>query len=899
MKRRAFIKNTGVAGMLTLITPYSIAGTLNPAKGKIKIFDLQCEYLTDPLGIDVETPRFSWKLSDDLRGQKQTGYQILVASSKSLLNREKADVWDSGSVLSSQSTLVPFAGKKLTSGQDCYWKVRVLDKNKKLSSWSSAARFSVGLLNQHDWMGTWIKHPTAPVEKHIWFRKNVSLKKSPVSAFIYISSIGYHELYVNGKKVDSSVLAPSLTRIDKRATYVTHDITTALHIGINTIAVWYGPGWSRYGGFKAHPALMVQLNAKMTDGETTIISSDQTWRCKVSSSENFGGGHGGEKVIVQNYLPNWNKADLDDSQWEFAAATPVEAVLSSQMIEPSRIIEIIDARNIFGTGPYKIDMGKNFTGWIRVRMRNLSAGDKVIIKIADDPVSIQDFGQQSQYVSNGNPLDTFQNRFNYSGGRYITIEGLKEKPELSDITGYAVGTDLKRVGQFSSSSDLFNKIYEMDLWTFRANTIEGFTDDCPHRERLGYGEVAFATSWGCGLPNYQAGAFYTKVVRDWCDVQDEKGWINHVAPQIIKAGGGPMWSSAPLNISWEFYKTYGDKQILFNAYPAIKSWLEFLKSNVNEGLLSAYNAGSGLQWWLGDWAAPNHRSERGDTPEAVFFNNCVYAMDLQTFVQIARILGKTEDVDLYSKRLEELRKNVQSKFFNPDTNTYLSGQQIQLAFPMLTNITPESLKPAVYANFENEIMQKRPYLDMGSSGLPVLLKYLIENVERNDILFEHLSKTTEPSYGYFISRGETTWPEYWNVDVASKIHTCYTGIASWFIKGLGGIHSDPAQPGYQSFIIKPALAGDLTFANVTTESLYGTIVSHWEKKGDTIEMNVSIPVNSLATVYVPANDVKNVTESGSEVQTTEGVTFLKMEGKYAVFQVQSGNYRFLSKGNLR
>ena len=218
---------------------------------------------------------------------------------------------------------------------------------------------------------------------------------------------------------------------------------------------------------------------------------------------------------------------------------------------------------------------------------------------------------------------------------------------------------------------------------------------------------------------------------------------------------------------------------------------------------------------------------------------------------------------------------------------------------MLTNITPESLKPAVYANFENEIMQKRPYLDMGSSGLPVLLKYLIENVERNDILFEHLSKTTEPSYGYFISRGETTWPEYWNVDVASKIHTCYTGIASWFIKGLGGIRSDPAQPGYQSFIIKPALAGDLTFANVTTESLYGTIVSHWKKKGDTIEMNVSIPVNSLATVYVPANDVKNVTESGSEVQTTEGVTFLKMEGKYAVFQVQSGNYRFLSKGNLR
>ena len=214
---------------------------------------------------------------------------------------------------------------------------------------------------------------------------------------------------------------------------------------------------------------------------------------------------------------------------------------------------------------------------------------------------------------------------------------------------------------------------------------------------------------------------------------------------------------------------------------------------------------------------------------------------------------------------------------------------------MFAGITPDDVKPKVFANFEKEILETRPYLDMGSSGLPVLLKFLIEDVERNDIISEHLSKTTEPGYGYFLTRGETAWPEYWDDTKPSRIHTCYTGIAAWFIKGLGGIREDPNQYGYQSFIIKPALVGDLTFAEANTESLYGTISSRWEKKDGIVQMNIAIPVNSTATVYVPATDAKKVTESGVAIPLAKGVTFLKMEGPCAVFQVQSGTYQFVSK----
>jgi alpha-L-rhamnosidase len=868
---------------------------------------LQCEYLTGPLGIDTVVPRFTWKISDTAgtRGQKQTGYQVQVASRPALLEEGKGDIWDSGRVNSSQSALVPFAGNELASGEDCYWKVRIFDKDKKPSAWSATARFSMGLLHSNDWTGPWIAHPTAPKEQHIWYRKNFSLKEKPVLAFIYVSSVGYHELYVNGQRVDSRVLAPTLTRLDKRVFYVTYDITHVLQTGENCIAIWTGAGWARYDFFRAEPALRVQLNAKLVNGDAVSLASDPSWRCAVSDAADIGGceyrDHGGEQIDARKFDPDWNAVGYDDKGWQNAVAAPVDAVLSAQMVAPSRIVGTIPAQSVSGTGPYLVDLGTNFCGWISVNMKNQAPGDVVTFQVSDNPGTTQAFGQKSVYLCRGGP-ETFQNRFNYTGGRYLTITGLRSKPELSDATGHIIGTDLERTGHFSCSSELFNQIYETDLRTWRANTVEGYTEDCPHRERLGYGEEQFATAWGCGIPNYDAGAFYTKVMRDWGDVQKSDGWINQTAPQINRHYGGPMWSSAPLNIGWEFYKNYGDKQILTDSYATDKAWLDFLAENTANGLLQPYNTdyNNGGNF-LGDWAEPYHAGDRlkgkefGTTREALLFNNCVYAMNLSTFIKIANVLGKPDDASTYGKRLEDLKEKVQASFFDTNQDTYLDSRQMHLAFPMLAGITPAAVRPAVYANFEKEIQETRPYLDMGSSGLPVLLKFLVEEMERNDILYATLSKTTEPGYGYFLSRGETTWPEYWDDNCPSRIHTCYTGIAAWFIKGLGGIREDPARYGYQSFIVKPALAGDLTYAKAQTESLYGTISSDWEKKDGMIYLNVTIPVNSTATVYVPAMDVKKVTESGVPASQADGIVFFGREGTYAVFQAQSGTYHFVSK----
>jgi len=311
----------------------------------------------------------------------------------------------------------------------------------------------------------------------------------------------------------------------------------------------------------------------------------------------------------------------------------------------------------------------------------------------------------------------------------------------------------------------------------------------------------------------------------------------------------------------------------------------------NDGVLTPY---TGASRFLGDWATP-HGSEYGNIPAAKLFNNCVYAHDLNVFVQAARILGKPQVASLYAQRLADLRKHAHAHFFNEESKTYIDGRQLSMAFPLYTGITPDHEREAVFANFVEEITRNKPYLDTGSPGLPILLKYIIEDVERPDLLFPSLVRTEQPGYGYFLEQGETTWPEYWqNVGHDSKIHTCYTSIAGYFVKGIGGILPDPEKYGMKQFIIKPHLLGDLTFARTTSGSMYGSIKSHWSRSGSTGDFHIEIPVNTVAEVTIPARDVSDVLERGHPASGTEGVTVIEQDGNHVVLQVDSGVYDFSS-----
>jgi alpha-L-rhamnosidase len=438
---------------------------------------------------------------------------------------------------------------------------------------------------------------------------------------------------------------------------------------------------------------------------------------------------------------------------------------------------------------------------------------------------------------------------------------------------------------------MFNRIYELDRWTYEMCNTEGVTVDCPNRERLGYGpEGAYQTAWGLGLPCFASGAYYMKNVRDWNDVQQPDGRINYVAPQISIMAGSSLNGTANMNIAWEHYLAYGDKRILEKVYPTSKKWIAFLNAYVVDGMLTPYDKGG---FFLGEWVSPGPKFELGGTPQSLFFNNSVYVMTLDLFIKIAEVLGRDDETAPYREQLETARAKIHEKYFNPAVNSYLDGDQVRTALALFTGIIPDSLRPAALKHLENDITGEHPYFDIGSFSRYQYFNILFAHPQFHEIISDILSKTTCPGYGYFIARGETALPEVWEIDHphSALIHTSYAGISSWFIKCLAGINPDIADPGYRTFNIRPNVVKKLSYAKATLESPYGVIESGWHKENDKVIYEITIPAGSKANIYLPAA-ASQITEGKQPLKKTEGIRIINKQNDAVLFQAEAGQYTF-------
>lgn len=882
--------------------------------GALTPTDLRCEYRKDPLGIDNTEPRFSWKLNDTerKRGQEQGGWQVLVSSSMENLDAGRGDLWDSGGIKSAESQHRVYAGKPLESGQTCYWKVRVRDNSGNLSDWSPPAKFSMGLLKPQDWKGRWIQRKDQEMTDHNWFRKNFQLKEAPDLAYVYLASFGYHELYVNGQKVGDGVMNPVSSFMKKRLPYLTYQIADYLKPGDNVIAVWHAAGWARWPRvteYRKPPFLFkAQVEIESASGKTALVT-DKSWKCARSHSEYIGPwdilDFGGERVDDRRKVPDWNQAGFDDTAWENAVVFGgrVPAILSAQMVEPQVKYEKIVPASVTPAdgGKYVIDMGRNYTGYFQINLRGGTAGQTVTFEVANriEPGKPSCYGQKSEYVFGESGEGTFTNRFNVAGGRWVTVTGLDYQPELSDIAGHVITNDRKRTSKFECSSPLLNRFYQINLDTYLANTLDGILMDCPHRERRGWGEVSVAALYGDALPNFESGAYMDQYMQYQRDAQLPDGQIRG----IINEQDRPffMWkANNPLTI-WATYQMLGDKKMLQDNYASMEKWMDWLLSRSNfktGGALIIGTQGKREFPGLGDWCTPKGNFwDSSNSPEAAHFNNCLYAYMLDNAVNIATALGKTDDARKYEERLAVQRKATHELTYNPSTGDYGNGQQINQAFALIAGVTPESERKKVYDRLVDEMLYEFPYYDTGSSGQGLYTRYFTEYGERMDLIYELLRDEAHPSYGYFIAQDETTWPERWSSVGGSRIHTCYTGIGGYFIKGFGGIRPDPEHPGMRRFLVKPSPVGDLTYANTSFESPYGTIVSNWKRTGETASFHIEVPPNSRAKLYIPAVGREHVKEGGKPAEDANGVRYLGTEasdavGNYVIYQIGSGIYDF-------
>lgn len=896
--------------------------------------ELTVEYLDNPSGLDVEQPRLSWKLSSakkNLFNQEQTAYRILVSDNKKDIDKNKGNIWDSDWVFSDEMQLIDFNGNRLTSDKDYFWKVQIKDEQNKESKFSEVARWSTGLFSQDEWTARWIgtDEEYRPEEgsnqmKDPWFRKTFTLNEKPAKANLFVASVGYHEVFVNGKKIGDHVLAPAATDHTQRARYLSYDISSALQTGKNAIVLWLGTSWSIYAPYatddKPRTPLVIAQSDIYDKNQNKILrlKTDETWKTHPSPNQltgNWGfgvGGYGGEIYDANKELVNWNNTKLDDDDWSNATVYNPALELSAQQVETNKLFEEINPASIetLPDGSCRIDMGVNFAGWMRAKVKG-NKGDQIDFLVSEREQDEITFGLSNSYIIGESGEGVFQNRFNYISGRWITIKGLGYKPNKEDIKGWMVRTDFDSATSFECSDSLQNWIYNTVKWTFENLSLGGYIVDCPQRERFGYGGDAHATS-ETGLYNYKLGAFYTKWLEDWRDVQgtepmvgnmNDTTWVRKqegsgrkfgggILPQTAPTyhgGGGPAWGGIVVTLPWFIYQYHADKRVLEENFAMIEGWLDFLDSHVENNLLKRY----GGQWdFLGDWLWPG-ATEQGMnnySDENLFFNNCYRVYNLKTAAKIATVLGNKEKAEKWNEKARLSSEAIHEKYYHPESANYSDNSMRSLAAALYGNIMPAEIRPEIMKSLENEILiNQNGHIDVGITGGAMLFKVLRDE-GRDDLIYSMISQTDYPSWGLMRDNGATTIWEMWEKDLPghSLLHSSYLYPGAWYIDGVAGIRLREDSSGFRKVDIRiPNLTAEqLSEAKATFNSPAGIIKTAWQRTAEKTKLNVSIPPNCQAVVYFPKENGKSVRVNSEPIKQSEE------NESYFIYEVKSGNYQF-------
>lgn len=864
--------------------------------GTPSVTDLRCEGLVNPLGVDVPEPRLSWRMISSGNGAAQTAYRVRCATDVTLLKAGSADLWDSGKVATDQSQQIRYRGKALARGVRCYWTVRVWDQNGIASLWATPASWSCfDMGRDRDWQAKWITDNSSSP----WLCTGTELAAAPARAMVYVNALGYFQLFINGKRVGDDEFAPHVGQYDQRTFCITYDVTPYLKTGHNTIGLWLGSGWNRAGaGIATEPCARAQLEMVDADGSRTMLITDETWRAHPSNRSYRGkwcwNQFGGEAHRGDLDFPEWADGTFEAFNWPGATMADMpDTPVSAEMLQRSRVVDMIQpvAVTRLEPGAWLVDMGKAMTGTCEIRFPTAPLGHTVTMAFGDHYQAVPDkaigeinsFNQVSTYVCRGRGDEMFRHRFNYASFRYVLITNAPEG-ELtpSDIKGRFITTDLPAASSFSCSDETLNRIHGMMAHTLRCLMLGGYQVDCHSRERYGYGGDGHS-SLDTTLSLFRADTLYRKWTRDWLDGQQADGELTYTSP-ASGHGGGPFWCGFLPAATFKHYQHYGEIDLVRRNYPAIKRWLKHAQSKVVGGLQQQFCGG----WFLGDWASPEGVK---DKQNAHVFIQAYMVYVLKQAAEIAEIVGKIEDAETFRQWAVARARAAHADCYDPERQCYGSGEQVTYVLPLIAGIVPDSLVDVVFAGFEKQLMVvDRGHLSTGLSGTYLMIQYL-QSIERHDLVYHFAGKTTYPSWGYMLENGATATWEHWE-GKHSRIHNCYNNMSSWFIQGLAGIRPDPERPGFKHAIIRPAFVEGIDFVNGSHDTLYGPIQSNWQRTTEGVTMEVAIPANTTATVYVPVGNPGDVAVNGGALADARHVTFVRTEKDRALVHVSAGCYAF-------
>lgn len=918
----------------------------------LKPVNLRTEYKIDPV-VDVEKPRLSWELNSNVRGQIQTAYQIMVASSAAQLAADKADIWNSEKITSNATNQVEFGGKALISRAVCYWKVRSWDKNGQIGAWSAPAKWEMGLLNKSDWQAEWIGNDLTALghgkEYHLppapFFRTEKQLNSAVKSARLYVTSLGLYEFNINGKRIGKDYFTPGWTDYNKRVYYQTYDITKAVKQGKNAFGAIVAEGW--YAGYLGYallvknpvvkhfygriPLLKAQIEVEYTNGEKEIIATNATWKTN----------HGpiveadilnGETCNANLMFENWNKVGFNDTQWKNSQIFPDKAGRKIQAYSgnPIQVYKELKAKSVTekAGGRYLFDLGQNFAGIVRLKVKG-QKGDTISLKYGEVLFPNGDIMTENlrkaramdTYILKGNPAgEEWTPKFTYHGFQFVEATGFRSKPGLDAITGIVLSSATPEKGTFETDHPMINQLYSNIVWTQRSNYFEVPTD-CPQRdERMGWTGDAQAYIQSATFNN-DISAFFTKWLVDLNDAQraDNTYPIYAPSPSLrVTDTYSPGWSEAGIICPYTIYKTYGDTRVIREFWPNMTAYMQFLETKskneyvYKEASFEDINPKGGF----GDWLSVGKK-----TPPDMLAT-MYYAYTASMMAEMAKAIGKNDE----SRRFEGIFNKIKQAFLTHYTDAqgrfstnataygtgagYVDGEmgfdghtQTAYANALHMNMIKPELRQQAGDWLVELIKNNGGKLSTGFLGVKPLLPALSATGHTNEA-YKLLLSTEYPSWGFEVMNGANTIWERWNSYIKGKgfennagmnsfNHYAFGSVNEWLFGNAAGIKVNEA--GYKTFVIKPEIAKEgINYVKATYQSINGAITSAWKKENNQLVLDIIIPVNTRADIFIPCKNAADVKEGNQLAGANKDLVVKDFQDGYLQISAGSGTYRFTS-----
>lgn len=841
---------------------------------------LRTEYLENPLGIDIRTPRFFWNCEG---GVRQTAYQITAQCGGKT-------VWDTGKVISSRITHIPYEGKTLQSRQRICWSVRLWDETDTAGETSSAF-FEMGLLEKQDWQAEWITGDYRVNDKERYpvdcFRRAFTVE-DVTSARLYASACGLYEGCLNGKRIGTAVLTPGHTNYPKRVQYQTYDVTELLQKGENELTFQLADGWYRgscgANGLKnqygTETKLLVQLEWTDKQGKMHCIVSDNSWDWSNDGPIRFADNKDGE-VYDANAVPTYaGKAKATTHSAVPSASDNVlveehERLTASLLTTPS--------------GKTVLDFGQNIAGYLSFRA-DAKAGQRIILRFGEMLDENGEFTQKNIQIVKKEyttplqqviytckeGLNEYKTRFAIFGFRYVLVE-TEGKVNPQNFTAIAVYSSMERTGWIHTSNELLNKFAQSTVWSTKNNHAD-LPTDCPTRERHGWsGDAQIFCSTASFFFSYAPMA--QKFENDLVDTMTPEGCFTQIAPYggvdayMNTMNGSAGWSDAGVFIPYDIYKQYGDTAILKANYPQMVRYAEYKINTLGKRYFPARPTGISRKYrkWIsnygqsyGEWAEPADVKDFA-VSEFIFPHpeetTAYIVLLMERMQEIAGILGHEEEAARYGEIAGKVREGYQHLMevprFSLDTD-----RQAKLVRPLYMNLLTEQQAEYARKRLLKALDNYGWRLGTGFLSTPFILDVLTEmDVE---YAYRLLENEELPGWLCMPKQGATTIWENWEgpntTKPASLNHYSKGAVCRWLFDTMCGIHVD----GENHFVIAPRPGGHFTQAKASYRSIFGLVESGWERAGEHWEYTVTIPVNCTAAVRLPDGSVRTQ-ESGTQV----------------------------------